>query len=117
MLAQEPQNDMLDVIATILMQDVEVVAIAASGPNIVAIQDSIQQLPGSDTDDNRNHSNVQMPEIAATVNPRTEDTYKFPNGSNFIMVKEGRYHLARSLADADAWKHYLEIPYVFYTAF
>jgi len=52
MLGRQPQNDLLNVIAIILMWDVEVVAIAASGLNIVAIQDAIQQLPGSDADDN-----------------------------------------------------------------
>jgi hypothetical protein len=95
-LVRQPQNDLLDAIATILVRDVEVVAIAASGPNIVAIQDAIQQLPGSGADDNRNYS---------------------PAGSNFMLVKEGRSHLPRSVADADAWQHYLEIPYVFYTVF
>jgi hypothetical protein len=116
-LARQPQNERLDAIATILVRDAEVVAIAASGPNIVAIQDAIQQLPASAADDNRNHSNVQIPNIPAIVNPRKGDIYEFPDGSNFMMVKEGRSHLARSLAEADTWKRYLEIPYVFYTAF
>jgi hypothetical protein len=116
-LTRQPQNELLDAIATILVRNVEVVAIAASGPNIVAIQDAVQQLPGSDADDNRNHSNVRIPKIAAIVNPRKEDTYEFPDGSNFMVVKEGRSHLERSIAEVDTWKHYLEIPYVFYTAF
>ncbi|KIM81780.1 hypothetical protein PILCRDRAFT_489866 [Piloderma croceum F 1598] len=107
MLARQPQNELLDAIATILVRDVEVVAIAASGPNIVAIQDAIQQLPGSDADDNQNYSNVK---IAGIGNPRKEDTYEFPDGRNFMMVKEGRSHLARSPAETDAWKHYLKIP-------
>ena len=51
-LARQPRNELLDAVATILVRNVEVVAIAASGPNIVAIQDGIQELPGSDADDN-----------------------------------------------------------------
>src|SRR6266436_5709516 len=83
-LTRQPQNELLDAIATILVRDVEVVAIAASGPNIVAIQ----EVPGSDADDNRHYSNVRIPKIAATVNPRTEDKYEFPDGSSVRMVKE-----------------------------
>jgi hypothetical protein len=116
-LTRQPQNGLLDAIATILVRDVEVVAIAASGPNIVAIQDAIQEVPGSDADGNRNYSNVRIPKIAAILNQRKEDRYEFPDGGSFVMVKEGRSHLIRSPAEADAWKHYLEIPYVFYTTF
>jgi len=112
-LTRQPQNGLLDAIATILVRDVEAVAIAASGLNIVAIQEVL----GSDPDDNRNYSNVRIPKIAAIVNPRKEDKYEFPDGGSFVMVKEGRSHLVRSPAEADAWKHYLEIPYVFYTTY
>jgi len=105
----------MDALATVLVRSTtEVVAVAASGPNIVAIQDAVQRLLGSDADDNRNYSNIRIPKIAAIVNPRNEDKYEFPNGSSFMMVKEGRSHLARSPPEADAWKDYVEILYVLY---
>jgi hypothetical protein len=116
-LTRQPQNELLDAIAAILVRDQEVIAIAASGPNIIAIQDAVQQHPGSDLDDNQSYSNVQIPKIAAIVNPRREDTYEFPDGSSYIVVKEGRSHFTTSYAGADVWKHYLGIAYVFYIAF
>jgi len=81
-LTWQPQNELLDAIATILMRDDKIIAIAASGPNIVAIQ----EVPGSGTDEN---SNVQIPNISAIVNPRKEDKYEFPDGSSFMMVNKG----------------------------
>ena len=100
------------------MQSTEVIAVAASGPNIVAIQDETQQQPGyaaeSDPDDNRYYSHVRISKIVATVNSRPEHTYDFPDGTH---ISESQSHFTTLVSNAEVWKLFLEIPYVFDPAF
>jgi hypothetical protein len=106
----------MDALATVLVRSTtEVVAVAASGPNIVAIQDETQPAE-SDPDENRYHSQARISKIAGIVNPRTEYTYKFPDGTHCMLISDGQSHF-KLVPNADVRKLFLDIPYVFNPAF
>ena len=114
MFVWQPQNILLDMVATLLIWNKEIIAITASGPPILAIQDAILIIPGSDLNDDTNNSNIQ---IVAIANPRKEDTYKLPDGMSCAVVTGGWSHFPKSYEEHDVWKTFLKIQYVFYTVF
>jgi hypothetical protein len=121
-------NDiLLDATATILVRNQEVIALAASGGSIIAMEGRTEETTAgksspasqetyvsaaeSDFDGGGDSSNLafRMSHIAKIINPRKEDNYNFPAGSHFMALRGGKSHLKLIQDENKAWEWFLNI--------
>ena len=127
---------MILAIATLLVRNHEIVAVAASGTGLLAVQQPIEtamsdpdsadneqphfasneQLDSADKerpdasldfDETLDYHNVAIARVAAVVNPRSDgDCYTFPDGRCCMLVNKGKSHLKLELMGDDVWAHF-----------
>jgi hypothetical protein len=90
----------LDVVANTLVRSHEVIAVAASGSSIIAMEGHTE--PDSATDNGRipeedDYSDIRISSISAVVNPdiKDEDKYVFPNGGGCMVISGGNSYIPR----------------------
>jgi hypothetical protein len=102
-------EDVLDAFSNIFVRYQEVIAIAASGSNIIAMEgwmamdepDSANEAHlGSETDDERiaeedDFNDGKISSISANVIPDARDKYVFPDGCPCIVISGGKSYLPR----------------------
>jgi hypothetical protein len=119
-------DKLLNATATILVRDKEVVAVTVSGSRILAMEGTTEEtagepssptvqehvsVPRSNGDGNPGNFTSPIPRIAAIVNPRKEDGYKFPDGTHCTVLTNGRNHFGTIIQDdSKAWESFLRIP-------
>jgi hypothetical protein len=98
-------DNLLSACATIIVRNHEIVAVGASGSNVVRTQEQMArtQLP---FDEDLKCGNMGIEHFVAIVNPREEDTHLFPNDCFCILVKEGKSLLPDPQYQGNMWDHF-----------
>jgi hypothetical protein len=115
--------------AALLVRHNEVIALAASGGNIIAMEGRMEEttvretlfasreqhvsavefdLDGDDDGDSGNFAS-RISRIAGIVNPRREDEYNFPGDSRCMVLDSGKSHYRLYQDDKKSWEWFLKI--------
>jgi hypothetical protein len=114
---------LLNATATILVRDREVIAMVASGGNVIAIEGRMEEITAgeslqehisadkSDFHQGGDSSDLpsQISRIATILNAK-EDDYNVPVGSYCMVLDSGKSHLKLIHDENKAWEWFLDIP-------
>ena len=119
-----PSDEVLFALSTLLVRNHEIVAVAASGAGVVAVQEPME-TPTSEPDSASNKQPAEQPaahlpfdehlnvrntvpdSFTAVINPRRDDRhFKFPAGRCCMMVDKGKSLLRSKLKGDKVWARF-----------